>query len=163
MSWDVLLFRLPPSIRSLNELPDDFAGESLGTPTDVADVVRDLFPHIDFSDPTWGVLETEQYSIEFSIGDEVPCTSVMLHVRGPENAIGPVRELCARTGWSAFDTSSGDLIDFAADPTKGLREWIAYRQQAGITGPLRGVSLTAAGQGRVFFDALPQSPQKTKR
>lgn len=79
-----------------------------------------------------------------------------------ETAIEPIRVLCDRTGWRAFDTSDGDLIDFAGDSTKGLREWIAYRQKAGITGPLRGVALPVDGQRLVFFDALPQ-PMKRKK
>lgn len=163
MSWDVLLLRAAPEIRSIDELPNDYSGESLGTPTEVAKILRELFPHIDLRDPAWGVLEHEEYSIEFNIGDEVPCTSVTLHIRGPESAIEPLRLLCKRTGWLAFDTSDGELIDFATDPAKGLRDWIAYRQQAGIAGPLRGVSLPVKGKGVVFFDALPDRPAKKKR
>ena len=122
-----------------------------------------MFPSIDLADPSWAVLVTDDYSIEFSIGEETPCTSVMLHVRGPETAIEPLRAVCERTGWRAFDTSTGDVIDFADDPAKGLRKWIAYRQKSGITGPLKGVSLPIDNKGAVVFDAPPQQSSVKKK
>lgn len=82
MSWDVLVLRPPVDLRTIADADDDFQGESLGTPAEVAGVLEQLFPSIDLTDPTWAILATDEYSIEFSIGDETPCTSLMLHVRG---------------------------------------------------------------------------------
>jgi len=156
MSWDVLLLSVSPDVRTINDLGDDFAGESLGTPTEVAHRLRQIFPALDLTDPSWGVLATEEYSVEFSIGDDNPCLSLMLHVRGPESAIEPIQRLCENTGWLAFDTSDGDLIDFSNDPAKGLRQWIEYRLKADPSGPLRGIALPIEGKGIVFFDAFAQ-------
>ena len=141
MSWDVLLLRVPDGCASIAELPDDFVGEPLGAPEQIVDALRRALPSIDLSDRTWGVLEADDYSIEFNIGRDEPCTAVMLHVRGPESVIVPIEAVCDQTGWSAFDTSTGARIDFAADPARGLRSWIAFRAKAGIAGPLKGISI----------------------
>src|SRR5439155_700804 len=87
----------------------------------------------------------ERRSIEFSIGDENPCASLMLHVRGTESVIEPLRALCERTDWRAFDTSDGELLDFSRDPGKGLREWLAYRARVAPDAPVRGVALPIEG------------------
>lgn len=163
MSWDVLLLRLAKDVRAINDLPDDFAAESLGSPAEVAATLKALFPAIDLTDPTWAVLIDDDYSIEFSIGDANPCTSLMLHVRGTESVIKLIRSLCERTAWRAFDTTDGKLLDFSKDPAKGLREWIAYRAQVAPDAPIRGVALPIEGKGVVFFDADPRPARRRKK
>jgi hypothetical protein len=154
MSWDTILLRLPAGVTSFNDLPEDFDSVLAPLP-EVLDAVSRHVPGVDLSDPTWGILEHDEYSIEFSIGEEDPCTSLMLHVRGTEAALEPIRHLCNATGWQAFDCSDGELIDWSADPGKGLRAWRAYREQVAPGSPEAGVSLSMAGSKRVFFDSAP--------
>jgi hypothetical protein len=161
MSWDVILLNLPPDIRSINDLGDDF-DSVLAPVSDVRKLVSHVVPSVDLSDPGWGILEADDYSIEFSIGEDDPCTSLMLHIRGTESALEPIRALCAATGWKAFDCSDGDLMDWSGDPGKGLREWRAYRDQVIPGAPERGVSLPMEGDKRVFFDALPTRPRPSE-
>lgn len=159
MSWDVILLNLPAGVRSFNELGDDF--DSMLAPLEeVRRRIVSLIPEIDMTDPAWGILETDQYSIEFSIGDEDPCKSVMLHVRGTEAALEPIRSVCATTGWQAFDCSDGELINWSEDPGKGLRAWRDYRDQVMPGAPERGASLPLPDGKRVFFDVAPTSGSK---
>lgn len=158
MSWDVLILSLPEGTRSLEGLPEGYDAH-LAPTAEVLDTLHDLFPTMDFTDPTWCVLLSDTYSMEFSVGSKDPCQSIMLHVRGDEAAIEPIRALCERTGWRAFDTSDGELIEFSADPAKGLRAWRAYRGRVAPGAPERGISLPAPGGGHVFFDSFAPSPQ----
>ena len=164
MSWDVVILALPPGTRSFNDLPKDYDA-SLATISFVHSTLRELFPDINLTDPAWGVLVADTYSMEFNIGSEDPCRSIMLHIRGDEASLTPIRALCERTGWGAFDTSDGALMDFSADPGKGLRAWRAYREQVAPGSPERGVSVPIAGGGQVFVDSLgpPPAVPKPKR
>jgi hypothetical protein len=65
----------------------------------------------------------------------------MLHVRGGDGALAPIRHLCEQTGWKAFDTTEGDFIDFEGDPGTGLRAWRAFRDHAIPGAPEKGVRL----------------------
>ena len=151
MSWDVLLLRLPPGITSLEELGDDF-NDPLGTTDDVRSVLRTAVSGLDLTDPSWGVLDTPNYSIEFSIGTTEPCTAVMLHIRGEDDAVEPIRAICQATDWTAFDCSVGSPMDFDADPAKGLRSWREYRDKVIPGAPPKGVSVSTHDGSRVFVD-----------
>lgn len=83
----------------------------LGSLTEVRRKLQAALPEIDLADPAWGTLEGDDYSIEFSVGEEDPCMSVMLHVRGGDEALGVIQRLFAATGWEALDTT----------PPKGVR------------------------------------------
>ena len=164
MSWDVLILAVPPGIRSVADLPDGF-DPSLGPLPDVHRVIENLFPTINLRDPAWGVLVGDTYSLEFNIGKEDPCRSIMLHVRGDESAIGPIRTLCDRTGWRALDMSAGELLDLETDPAKSLRSWGAYRSSISPAAPSRGVLFTLPGGGQVVVDAVTapsSSPKQSK-
>jgi hypothetical protein len=153
MSWDVLLLRLPPGITSVGDIPDNF-GEVLGTTDEVRRLLAGILPTLDLTDPAWGVLESANYSIEFSIGADEPCNAVMLHVRGLDDALEPIQAVCGASGWQAIDCSSGDVIVFDADPARGLRAWREYRDRVAPGAPVKGVSLGMQDGKRVFFDDL---------
>ena len=162
MSWDVLILAVPPGIRSVADLPDGF-DPAIGPLSDVLQVLGDLFPSINLHDPTWGVLVADSYSMEFNIGEDDPCRSIMLHVRGDEAAIEAIQKLCHRTGWRALDMSAGELIDFDSDPSKHLRSWGAYRQSISPEAPNRGVLFTLPDGGQVVVDAVTSTAPPPKR
>jgi hypothetical protein len=109
MSWDVLLLSVPPGIATVDDSPEDFASE-LGPRAQVLSTLAALFPDLDLSDPTWGILAGDDFAIEFNIGDGDPVETIMLHVRGSNSTIHAIHYICERTGWRAFDTSTGDLL-----------------------------------------------------
>ncbi|RLE23549.1 MAG: hypothetical protein DRJ65_11620 [Acidobacteria bacterium] len=143
------------------DVPDE-GGQPLGSTGEVRRFLSEVLPDLDLSDPTWGILERSTYSIEFSIGKAEPCTSIMLHVRGLDDAIYPIQTLCTGYGWQALDFSDGELICFDSDPAKGLRAWREYRDRVAPGGPAKGVSLTTPDGGRVFFDSFPNQSTQPK-
>jgi hypothetical protein len=127
MSWDLLLLNLPPGIETIDQVPED-CDVNLGPLQAVLTGLNQVFGDaIYLRDQTWGMLEGEHFSIEFNIGSKDPCESIMLHVRGDDSAIEPIKALCFQTGWSAFDTSSGELLNFHGDPAVGLRTWREWK------------------------------------
>jgi hypothetical protein len=93
MSWDVFIMKTPDEIKSVSEIPKDYCLPPLGTLSDILDMLKELLPDIDFSDPHWGVLATETYSIEFNIGNEDPVESLMLLIRGEDAPIDIIKKM----------------------------------------------------------------------
>jgi hypothetical protein len=74
-------------------------------------MLTSLLPEIDYSDPTWGVLESVEYSIEFNTGSKDPIDGIMLHIRGGGDPLVIIKLICEHTGWGALDTSTGEFMD----------------------------------------------------
>ena len=138
MSWDVLIMRVPEGVTDLGDIPDDY-DEPLCSHSELTARLRAVFPDIDLTDPTWGILEGEDYSIEFNMDEEDPCDSVMLHVRGGDSALAPIKALCDSTGWAAVDAGGGEIIPLTAESVPGFTAWQHMRQQSDPNSPLKGV------------------------
>lgn len=142
MSWDVILFKVPPNVVSLEE-----AGVTLtplGTKLEVISKLKRIIPNVDFSDPTWGKLDGDNYFIEFSMGKEEIIDGLMLHIRGGNEVIEVLKTISKDTGWKPFDCSNGELIDFDYYP-EGLQKWKDFREQMAqklkIKSPIKGITL----------------------
>lgn len=129
MSWDVILMNVPPEITSANELGPDYGLLELGSRAEVVSILTQSCPQADFSDPTWGNLQTANFSIEFSIGKDDPVNTIMLYVRGSDRVIRIIEQICEDTGWRAFDSVMGDFINFSKQHTVGFDKWRKYRDQ----------------------------------
>lgn len=110
MSWDISLFNAPPGI-TIEEIPRDYEPSPLGSRAKVLGRLQTAFADLDLSDPTWGFLNRQSWSIEFNIGGEDPVESIMLHVRGGGDVVQVVRETAHVLGCRAFDCSSGEFIE----------------------------------------------------
>ena len=60
---------MPDEVKSISEIPDNYNPQSLGRYSDIIKVFVELLPTADSSDTNWGVLDTDEYSIEINIGD----------------------------------------------------------------------------------------------
>jgi hypothetical protein len=114
MSWDVFFQDLPAGIRSIDEIPDDFQPGPIGSRADVLAAIRAAVPDVDFTDPTWGVVERDGFSIEVNIRADDPVHSFALHVRGGGAALEVVRALAAALGRPALDPASASGLTFGA-------------------------------------------------
>ena len=132
MSWDVFITKEP--IRLGSDDPPNPA--PLGSCDSVRTAVAGSLPDTDWSDPTWGVLDGQGWSIEFNLGTESPVTSLMLHVRGGGNPISAITRLCADNGWHALDLAAGNYIDLKAPSDVGWRSFQGFRD--GIVASLEG-------------------------
>lgn len=128
MSWDVVFLALPPGVRSLEDLGD--APAPLGSRADLIRAIEAAVPTVDFSDPSWGRLDTDAFSIEFSVGDDDPVVSLMLHVRGGDGALGVIAAVAQALGQPPIDCGDGTVLDVASPAAAAsFAAWRAYRDR----------------------------------
>jgi hypothetical protein len=129
MSWDVFLMKVSEKVIKVEYMDENFPPQLLGGRNEVLALFKELFPEADFTDPSWGILDNENYSIEFNIPNEDSLESITLHIRGDELVVKAVEKICQRTGWRAIDSGSGDFIDFSNSPETGFKEWQNFKNQ----------------------------------
>ena len=128
MSWDVILMNVSSHIDDPEQLKENPPAE-LGAKETVLASIHRLLPEVDLSDPSLGRLRSDEFSIEFNIGDTDPLRTMMLHIRGSDRVINILRLLCQQLGWKALDSTTGKFIDFDDDPARGLRLWREYKDK----------------------------------
>jgi hypothetical protein len=128
VSWTIVVVNLPP-VASLDDLPGDFEAGSLGTREEVSAKIRQVVPEVNFSDPTWGVIDGEDWAIEINVGKEIDRVEfVGLRLTGGEGAIHVVDHLLAQLGWRAVDAQSGELYEPQASRA-GFDRWRQWRDR----------------------------------
>jgi hypothetical protein len=127
MSWDIAIMKFTRPYASPNDIPDDELGLSLGPRSEVHAQVWAVFPDTDWSDPAWGVWESEADSIEFNLGDDDPVGDLMLHVRASEAVVPRIVALCMNNGWQGIDCSAGVFVERSLVPAQGLAMWTDHR------------------------------------
>lgn len=125
MSWDISIQDLPEGAVTVDEIPDDFQPAPLGPRSQVIDDILRVVPDVDFTDPTWGMLERPTFSIEFNMGSEEVCEGFMLHVRGGGDAILLIDGLLRALGLRGLDCQSGDFfsLDAAGETFEGWQQF----------------------------------------
>ena len=131
MSWDLSILKFSRQCESVDQIPEDETPLNLGPRTSVHKSVSKIFTGTNWTDPAWGVWDSENGSVEFNLGDDDPSQSLMLHVRANAEIIPMIVSLCADNGWHAVDCSSGNFIEKSMSPESGLNRWAAYRDQVG--------------------------------
>lgn len=142
MSWDVIL--VSGDVADIEQM-DAQGAPVLGSKSKVIRQLKEVFPDLDLSDPTWGLVIRPKYSIEFNIGEEEPMVTLFLHIRGGEEVIGALGAICAAASWRAYDTTTGLFIDFENDPSRGLKIWQNYRNQVVAQMSTKGEPVTNLG------------------
>jgi hypothetical protein len=128
MSWDISIQDLP-DVASIEEIPDNYQPKPLGPLADVVDRLRASFPDADFSDRAWGILDRDDWSIEFNIGESDPCESVMLHVRGSgPGAIEAVQCAIDAVGGRGLDLQGSGFFELD-EARASFAKWQDYRDQ----------------------------------
>ncbi|MEO0479357.1 MAG: hypothetical protein AAF196_07750 [Planctomycetota bacterium] len=129
MSWDIFVQDLPSDARSIQDIPEDFEPRPIGSPDAVIAGIRSVVPHADFSDPTWGRIDGEDYSIEVSISGGSSCDGFALHVRGGASAARVVHDILEALDLRALDMASDTGFFSWPDSVGGLNRWQDYRDQ----------------------------------
>ena len=129
MSWDVSVQRLSREYENVEDIPNDEQCVPLGTVKEVQAVIDKYFPGTDWSDPAWGIYDSEIGSIEFNMGKEEPNRGFMMHIRARAEVVAPIVGMCLTEKWQAIDCGSGGFLEKSADPEAGLEQWQAYRDQ----------------------------------
>lgn len=125
MSWDVSFFAAEAPPPPVTEMPDDWRGESLGTLEEVRGKISGSAPEVNWSDPSWGTLYGEGFSLEFNIGRNDPCYGFMVHVRGAGDAVRPLLAIGEKWCWYLLDTSQGEWLHHLSDVEAG---WVGFQE-----------------------------------
>jgi hypothetical protein len=128
VSWDIFIQDLPADAGSVQDIPDDFRPGPIGRRSDLIHTIGEVVPSADFSDPSWGIIRGDGFSIEVSMGSDEIVDCIALFVRGGDIAAGVVADIIGRLGLRALDTGSGDFFD-PATAVESLRRWRAYRDR----------------------------------
>lgn len=124
MSWDIHISDLP-EVQSISDIPEDFRPQSLGSRSALIAKIVDIFPFADFSDPSWGIIDGDGWSIEINIGKDMECDGIMLHVRG-KGAVPAVAAIVDQLGLRAIDIQSGKFFQRDA-ANESFNSWRSYR------------------------------------
>ncbi|VWC72923.1 hypothetical protein [Burkholderia lata] len=136
MSWDVSLYKFTRRYKTTEEIAHDEQPLSLGSLSEVHAAVSEVFLGTDWSDPAWGIYDSEFGSIEFNVGKDDPVKSLGLHVRASDAVVVGILNLCERIRCQAIDLTDGSFLDQSELPAAGLGKWREYRDQ--IIGKTKG-------------------------
>ena len=130
MSWDIFAMDVPPEFKSIEEIPSDFTPRSLGSRSALIAKLKAIVPIADFSDPSWGLIEKDGWSIELNMGDDEVCRDFAFHVRGDgDEAVEVVARILTGLGIRAFDPQSGGLFVAGPSAIASFNEWRAFRDK----------------------------------
>jgi hypothetical protein len=128
MSWDILVQDLPPDAKSVAEIPAHFRPAPIGKRLEIIDSITAVVPTADFSDPCWGLIIGNGWSIEVNIGPEEECRSFAFHVRGRgDAAVGVVAAVLHRLNLRALDSQTGKFFVPGNEAIDSYRKWQKYR------------------------------------
>jgi hypothetical protein len=112
MSWDVLLQKLPRTVRRPEDVPDDYDPPVIGSRAEVTSALRKLFRNIEDGDVSFLTLSRSAFTIEFNLGNQEPCSQLLLHVRGDHaQAAKAVLRIADCFGARAIDCSTSEFIE----------------------------------------------------
>ena len=126
MSWDIFVQDWPVGVASVSEIREDFEPQDIGSRRMISEAIRGLFPNADFADPSWGVIDGDDWSIEVNLGDSETCASFALHVRGGGGAAGAVEAILKSLDLRAVDSQTGEFFVAGPDAQASFLEWKKY-------------------------------------
>lgn len=131
MSWDIFVQDLPENVQAVQDIPDDFEPGSLGLKrTELIHRMQEIAPEADFSDPAWGRLDGDGYSIEINLGDDEVVSGFAFHVRGDERAPYMVQQLLDGLKLRALDPSADSgIFSLSEGSVQGFARWRSYRDR----------------------------------
>ena len=129
MSYDIFVQDLPKSANSVDEIPSDFVPSPLGPRQSIIDGILDVVPTADFSDPAWGKIDSDYWSIEVNIVENDPCKSFAFHVHGGSAAVGAVAAILEKLGFRALDISEGGIFSPDQSSIESFTKWRDYRNR----------------------------------
>ena len=130
-TWDIFVQDIPPGTTSVDQIPEGFITAPIGQRDAIIAGIRAVAPDVDFTDPTWGVIRGDGYTIEINIGDEPVTSDFAFHVRGDDEAARIVSRILQRLELRAYDPQSLSGIFQCGDAAvESLRSWRAFHHQA---------------------------------
>jgi hypothetical protein len=129
MSWDIFVQDLPGNAKAVSDIPADFRPASIGKRSKVIEKIKEVVPTADFADPSWGLIEGDDWSVEVNIGTNEDCHGFAFHVRGGDAAVGVVAAVLEHMKLRALDSQTGEFFVSGPEAIESFRKWRAYRDQ----------------------------------
>ena len=119
MAWDVLVVRLPEGTRKVSALPEGYWPPAFEPATEILARLRGI-PGIELvsDEDAWAVVRAEDFVVEIDFSTP---TRVMLQVEGSDASLDVIRSITRALDAVAIDTTTGEALDWAGDPSSGLR------------------------------------------
>nr|WP_042194621.1 hypothetical protein [Kibdelosporangium sp. MJ126-NF4]CEL21440.1 hypothetical protein [Kibdelosporangium sp. MJ126-NF4]CTQ95993.1 hypothetical protein [Kibdelosporangium sp. MJ126-NF4] len=128
MSWDILLLRVPGDIAAIEQLPDGFCPEDLGSREHVCSVLGSTLPDFGVAEPGWASAAGPGWFLETYLGEDDPVVSLILQTRGNgDDVLPPVLAVARQLACGAIDLWTGKVLRDV--DTTGWAEFQAYRSQ----------------------------------
>jgi hypothetical protein len=128
MAWQVLLVKLPDSLGSIGDLPDDYEPPGLGDPDEISERIVQAVAGADVQcDAVENVVvvRTDDFVIEAELGGVLEVDRVVLSVFGSDAAWPLIGDVARELGTSAIDCETDALLDPVAVVPGTLRDWQA--------------------------------------
>ena len=129
MSWDIIVQDLPGDALTVADIPDEFQPSPLGSRSDLIAKICEIVPDANFADPSWGIVEGNDWSIEISIGDDEVCQSFAFHVRGGGDAVGTVAAILDHLKLRAIDCQTSEFFIASPESLHSFKKWREYRDR----------------------------------
>ena len=128
MSWDIFVQDLPPDVKGVADIPEDFVPQPLGSRCRVIDAIRAAAPFAKFTDETHAQLDAPDISVEITIGADDPLRGFAFHVYGGDRSAGVVADILSRLQLRALDPLSHSGIFDPSQASGSLQRWQVYRR-----------------------------------
>ena len=126
MSWDVIVQDIPADAVRVDDIANDFVPAPIGKRSEVIRKITEVVPFANFSNPSWGMIDGEGFSIEVSLGEDEELGYFAFHARGTDQAAAVIADILSYLDLRAFDTGTGEIFD-TARAAEGLARWRQYR------------------------------------
>jgi hypothetical protein len=136
MSWDIFVLDLPSEAKTVADIPSNFRPSLIGKRSEIIDGIIDVMPTADFSDPSWGFIKGQDWSLEVNLGQKEDCDGFALRVRGGDAAVGAVAAILRRLNLRAFDAQTGEFFAAGESAIESFRQWRKYRDRVIRSNPM---------------------------
>ena len=127
MSWDILAMAMP-DVNSMSDVPSDFIPPPIATRDELISRITEIIPFSNFTDPSWGIIDGDEFTIEISMSNPECVDCIGFHVHG-ETVGGAccVSEIITHLGIKAFDTTTGEFFEIE-NPELGFKKWNQFKK-----------------------------------
>jgi hypothetical protein len=126
MGWDLYVMDLPPEVTHVEEVPGSFRPPLIGKRAAIIARILEIVPDANFSNPEWGTIDGDEWSIEVNMGGE-DLDSFVFHVRGGDGAVTCIGAILQHLRLRALDPGSDTGI--FSGGSESLAQWRVYRDQ----------------------------------
>ena len=83
MSWDIFVQEIPEDVKQISDMHEKyskFKPSPIGMRSEIIKKIKKVVPEANFSDPSWGTIDGDGFSIEVNMGDKEECNGFAFHV-----------------------------------------------------------------------------------